>query len=351
MLPPSFCGRRPRMKELSAIVLAAGIGKRMRSAVPKVLHRVAGHPLVHYPVQAAVAAGARHIVVVASPSTRHAVERSLGEAFGADHVTLEVQDPPRGTGDAARIGVVRVDTPQVLILCGDTPLLTVDDLRQLVREREDSGARIAVLTALLADPTGYGRVLRDAAGVVLEVREHRDLLNEAQRAVCEVNSGVYCADTEFLRQALGRIAPANAQGEYYLTDVVAMAAEGGLAIGVQGDPSSLVGVNDRTQLAAAETALFARRAVALAGEGVTILGEARIEQEVVVSGDVTVGPGCCLRGKTRIGQGATLDVGCVLTDADIGAGAYLGPYCVVERAVVEAGQRLQPHTYLAGRPN
>lgn len=332
------------MLGLSAIVLAAGLGKRMRSAVPKVLHAIAGRPLVHYPVRAALEAGAGQVVVVASPETYEAMERSLTQSFGAARIRMAVQSPPRGTGDAARVGLERVDTPRVLILCGDTPLVRVDDLRALLSALA-GGAELAVLTCQLEDPTGYGRVLRDPTGGVREIREHRDLDDEAQRAVREVNAGMYVADAAFLRAALARLQPANAQGELYLTDAVAMAAHGRGAVGVPGDRLGLVGVNDRTQLVAAEEALFRRIAEAHAARGVTVRGDARIEDGVELDEDVTIETGVNLRGKTRVGRGAAVDVGCVLTDVSVGEGARVGAYSVLTGVSVEAGSRVPPLTH------
>jgi len=187
-------------------VLAAGQGKRMVSALPKVLHRAAGRPLVHYPVRAALEAGAEHGIVVASPETRELIERDLVAAFGPGRITVVVQSPPRGTGDAARVGLEAVDGERVFILCGDTPLLQGGDLAPL--EAALSAAptlRVVVSSARLDDPTGYGRILRDGAGRVTAIREHRDLASDEERAIREVNSGQYAADVAFLRAALAEL--------------------------------------------------------------------------------------------------------------------------------------------------
>ena len=334
------------MPDLTAIVLAAGLGKRMKSTLPKVLHSCAGRPLVEYPVRAAFEAGAGRVVVVASPETRDPIQRDLAAEYGADRVLVTVQHPPRGTGDAARVGLQAVSSARVLILCGDTPLLTADDLGSLVAAQ--AGSPLAVLGAVLEDPTGYGRIVRDERGRVTEIREHRDCTDE-QRAVREVNAGVYAVDVAFLRASLGRLTPSNAQGEYYLTDVVAMAAESGGAVGVVGSRDSLLGVNDRWQLAEAEALLFARVARGHAEAGVTVRPGACIEDTVTFAGDATVGANVHLRGATRVGVGATIDVGCVVTDAVIGDGAALGPFTIVHRGEVAAGVRTEPHT-VVGAP-
>jgi bifunctional UDP-N-acetylglucosamine pyrophosphorylase/glucosamine-1-phosphate N-acetyltransferase len=336
-------GKTRFMSDLSAIVLAAGLGKRMKSSLPKVLHPCAGRPLVHYPVRAAFEAGAGQVVVVASPETKASLERELVAAYGADRVAVTVQNPPRGTGDAARVGVTPVKSPRVLILCGDTPLLTADDLRPLIASLPPAGAvKLAVLSAVLQDPTGYGRVLRDAMGNVTEIREHKDC-NDDQRAVTEVNAGVYVVETPFLRDSLQCLSPANAQGEYYLTDVVAMAAAGGGAVGVVGSRDSLLGVNDRSQLVEAESLLFARIARQHAKHGVTVRAGACIEDTVTFSGDALVGANAHLRGRTQVGLRTVVDVGCVVTDAKIGDDVVLAPYSVVRAAEVAAGTRTSPH--------
>jgi bifunctional UDP-N-acetylglucosamine pyrophosphorylase/glucosamine-1-phosphate N-acetyltransferase len=264
---------------------------------------------------------------------------------------MAVQNPPRGTGDAARVGVELVTADRVLILCGDTPLLTPADLRPLASALEATeSARLAVLSAILDDPTGYGRILRDESGNVTEIREHRDC-SEEQRTVHEVNAGVYVVETPFLREALTRLSPSNAQGEYYLTDVVAMAHGDGGAVGVVGSRDSLLGVNDRSQLAEAEALLYARIAREHAKNGVTVRAGACIEDTVTFAGEATVGANAFLRGETRVGRGAVIDIGCVVTDATVSEGAKLGPYTVVQPGA-EVGPRVQtePHSVVQTPP-
>lgn len=336
------------MSDLSAIVLAAGLGTRMKSALPKVLHPCAGRPLVHYSVRAAIEVGATQVVVVASPETREPIERELVTVYGRERIVVVVQSPPRGTGDAARYGVEPVSAARTLILCGDTPLVTAADLRPLRAALDQApGAVVAVLTALLDDPTGYGRMLRGADGGLTQIREHRDCTPE-QRAVREVNAGVYVVDTPFLRAALARLTPANAQGEYYLTDIVAMGAASGGALGVVGSRDNLLGVNDRSQLVEAEALLFERIARTQAQSGVTVRAGACIEDTVTLAADVVVGAGAHLRGKTTVAGGASIDVGCVLTDATIGERVVLAPYTVVTGATLAAGARSAPHDVITG---
>jgi bifunctional UDP-N-acetylglucosamine pyrophosphorylase/glucosamine-1-phosphate N-acetyltransferase len=178
------------MSQLTAIVLAAGQGKRMKSALPKVLHPIAGRPLLHFSVAAALQAGAERARLVVSPAGQQAVRTKLEEAFDPARLEFATQEQPLGTGHAVRVGVEGLDSDRVLILYGDTPLLEARDLAALVDTLdEDDNPELALLTCELRDATGYGRILRDAQGRVVEVREHRDLENEQQRAIREVNSG------------------------------------------------------------------------------------------------------------------------------------------------------------------
>jgi bifunctional UDP-N-acetylglucosamine pyrophosphorylase/glucosamine-1-phosphate N-acetyltransferase len=330
------------MSDLVAVVLAAGQGKRMKSSRSKVLFPVAGRPLVFYPVAAALAAGARHVVCVVSPDNRDEVLSALNECFGEERVSAKVQDPPQGTGDAARVGLDGLEGERVLVLCGDTPLLETAALSKLVAALDEHGAELALASCELDDPTGYGRVLRGANGRVLEVREDRDLASEEQRRVREINAGVYAAEAAFLKGALLQLRPDNAQGEYYLTDVVSIAARQHKAIAVLGDPAALLGVNDRTQLAEAEELLFARNADAHGRAGASVKRGARIDTGVLVEPDAVIEAGAVLRGKCVVKSGATVDVGAVVTNSEIGPGALIKPYSVITDSRVGPFAHLRP---------
>ncbi len=332
--------------DITAIVLAAGHGTRMKSSLNKVLHPIAGRPLVFYPVQAALEAGASKVVVVVGPTTQQDIEGYLRSAFGAERIRCVVQDPPRGTGDAARVGMAEVASERVLIFYGDTPLIRAEDLRAVVAALDTSGTALALLTCQLDEPTGYGRVLRDAQGQVLEIREQRDLRSDEERAIREVNPGVYAGRASLLREALRSLRPNNAQGEYYLTDVVAFARQSGGVRAVAGNPEALVGVNDRLQLVAAEAEMYARIAAAHARSGVTIRGDARIDQSVQIEPDVTLEGGVHLRGSTVVKKGTVIDTGCVVTDSEIGPSALLRPYTVVLASKVGPGAQVGPFAHL-----
>jgi bifunctional UDP-N-acetylglucosamine pyrophosphorylase/glucosamine-1-phosphate N-acetyltransferase len=332
------------MSRLTAVILAAGLGTRMKRALPKVLHPIAGRPLLHYAVRAAFEAGVEHAVVVTSGHQQ--IDQLLAQEFGK-RVSTVVQDPPRGTGDAARIGIEQVETDRVLILCGDTPLVRAEELALLVAALEQPGAEeLSLMTCALDNPHGYGRVLRDAAGQVSEVREQRDLSSPEQHAVREVNAGMYAGKTAILRRALAQIQPNNSQGEYYLTDVIALVARSSRVTGVLGHADSLLGVNDRGQLAEAEEIMLRRIRLRHAKNGVTVRGTPRIDDRVEIGEDSLIEATAVLRGQTRIGMRTVVDVGCVVTDANIGDDVRLLPYTVITASNVGNAAQLGPFTHL-----
>ena len=332
------------MSRLTAVVLAAGLGTRMKSPLPKVMHPIAGRPLLHYAVRAAFGAGVARVVVVTSGQAEigHGLTREFGEK-----VACVTQDPARGTGDAARIGLAQVDTESVLISYGDTPLVQSGELLRLVAALDQPGAdQLSFLTCLLDNPLGYGRVLRDASGLVTEIREQRDLKTPTEHAVREVNSGVYAGKTEAVRRALASVQPNNSQGEYYLTDIVALIARGSRVSGVLGHAEALVGVNDRSQLAEAEELMLQRIRARHGKNGVTVRGAARIDDSVEIDEDSVIEAGVCLRGATRIGKGSVIDTGSVLTDAVVGQNVMVKPYTVITSSRVGDGAQLGPFAHL-----
>ncbi|WP_437827175.1 bifunctional UDP-N-acetylglucosamine diphosphorylase/glucosamine-1-phosphate N-acetyltransferase GlmU [Sorangium sp. So ce1153] len=322
----------------------------MKSARPKVLHELCGRPMLHYVVDAALAAGASDVVVVVGHG-RDEVSAALDKAFSAHgkSVRTALQPEQRGTGDAVRCAMpqLKPSTEAVLILCGDTPLLDPGQLTQLLDALAGAGdAPMALLTAQVTDPTGYGRMLRDGSGRVIGIREHKDASPE-ERAITEVNPGVYLARSAFLERALAGLTTDNAQGELYLTDIVAQAAKvGGAAAVVARDAGSLVGINDRAQLAAAEEVLYGRIADRLRKGGVTIRTSARVDAGVVVEADAVIEHAVVLRGQTRVGAGARIDVGSVLTDVVVEAGASVKPYTVASQSSIGAGAQIGPFSHL-----
>jgi bifunctional UDP-N-acetylglucosamine pyrophosphorylase/glucosamine-1-phosphate N-acetyltransferase len=234
---------------IAAVVLCAGKGTRMKSDRAKVLHPLLGRPLAWYPVSRAFEVGASRVVAVVGHQGDQ-VKATLGELFAHQPLAFAVQAQQRGTGDAvasARAALANFEGA-VLVLYGDVPLLTEATLRRLVDAYRASKGPLAMITCQLADPTGYGRVVRDAAGRVQAVVEQKDA-TEAQRALTEVNAGIYLVDARFLFTALEKLTPQNAQGELYLTDVVAQAAAAGQVVALDAPAEETAGVNDRVELA------------------------------------------------------------------------------------------------------
>ena len=329
---------------LSAIILAAGQGTRMKSARPKVLHELCGRPMIHYVVDAALAAGAAEVVVVVGHG-RDEVTAYLTRELGA-RVRIAVQETQEGTGHAVRCALPSLapDTERVFVLCGDTPLLGATELARLPAAIGTSP--LAMLTARTVDPTGYGRILRDADGHVVGVREQKDA-SEDELGIDEVNPGVYLARVPFLREAVSVLRANNAQKELYLTDVVELASRGGGVCAVSADdPASLAGINDRAQLCAAEEVLYVRIADRHRRSGVTVRGTARVDASVVIEPDAVIEHAVVLRGATRIGAGARVDVGSVLTDVQVAASANLKPYSIATSSTIGVGAQIGPFSHL-----
>jgi bifunctional UDP-N-acetylglucosamine pyrophosphorylase/glucosamine-1-phosphate N-acetyltransferase len=333
------------MSELTAIILAAGQGKRMKSALPKVLHPLAGLPMIHYVVEAAAEAGARDVVVVVGHG-REEVRAYLEKTFG-ERVRIAVQEEQLGTGHAARcaLPLLPPEARGVFLLYGDTPLIEASLLRRLADAwSAQPGAALGLVTCSLEDPTGYGRVLRDEQGRVRLIREQRDCSAE-EATVREVNPGVYLFAADFLKEALPELKAQNAQGEFYLTDTVEMAAPRGMAT-VSSEAGQLRGINDRAQLDEAEEEMFRRIAARWRRAGATIRGSARVDATVLLGEDCTVEHGAVLRGASRVGGGARIDVGVVLEDSEVGARAVVKPYSVLTRAKVADGAQIGPMAHL-----
>ena len=335
---------------ITAVVLAAGKGTRMKSTTPKVLHAVAGRPLIHYPVRAAMEVGASRVVVVVGHG-RDRVEAYLREAFG-DRVETVVQEEQRGTGHAVLVALPAIARAagadaRVLILSGDTPLLRTADLEQLLAAAErEPKSPLAMLTATLADPTGYGRIVR-REGRAVAIREHKDCTPE-ELAIKEINPGVYAARLGFLSEQLPKLKPNNAQGELYLTDLVGAASERGGVVDHHADAASLEGINDRSQLAELDRRMLAQiaRRHQLAGVTVRDPSSTEIHDSVEIAGEAILERGVVLRGATKIGAGALIDVGCVLTDVVVDAGAQLKPYSIGSQSHVGPRAQIGPFSHL-----
>src|SRR6476659_106512 len=314
---------------LAASVLAAGKGTRRLSARAKVLHELLGRPLVCYPVELARALGADPVVAVLGHQ-RDAVEAALTARFSGAPITVVEQTEQRGTGHAVRLAMpalARMEDGLVLVLYGDVPLLRRETLEELIGTARRYGC-LALVTATPPDPTGYGRIQRDERGHVIGVVEQKDASPE-ERAITEINAGIYCGPADFFREAVLGLGTGNAQGEYYLTDVVARAARTIGVSAIEAAFSDVSGINDREQLAAAEATLRGRINRALMAH-VTFRDPATtvVEPDVEIGVDAELGRNVALRGRTRIGHGVRIDDGCILTDTEVRAGAVLRPYCI-----------------------
>lgn len=339
-------------RPLDVVILAAGQGTRMKSSLPKVLHPVAGRPMVAWAVKAARELGARNVVVV----TGHGAE-AVEAALAGSGVVFARQEQQLGTGHAFLAGMDALEDHReadVLVLYGDTPLLRTETLRDLLADHRERSGAFTVLTGVLPDATGYGRIIRDAQGNVERIVEQKDATPE-ERAVGEFNSGVYLMDAR-ANELAHRITNENASGEYYLTDLLGLyRAEGAEAHAFRlNDPDEVMGANDRTGLAEAENIIRARITQAHMRAGVTIhMPETvYIEDTVVLGRDVTLEPGVILRGDTRVADGAEIGAYSVITDSVLGEGVIVKPHSVLEGAQVGARSdvgpfaRLRPGTVL-----
>lgn len=340
----------------AAVILAAGQGTRMKSSLVKVLHPVAGRPMVRWIVDAAREAGCDPVVVVVG-FQGDAVRDALADVPG---VAFAEQAQQRGTGDAVRSARAALEgfAGTVVILPGDVPLLPADVVSRLAGAREQSGAAVTVLYVELDEPGWYGRLVRGDDGGLRAIVEARDAGAQV-RAIREINTGVYAVDGGALFGAgagaaglLQGLDDANAQGELYLTDIVAGAVARGLGAEavVHPEPDDVIGINDRVALAAAEVIRYGRLARRWMRAGVTIHAPetARIDAGVELGRDVEIGPGVQLRGATRIEDGGLVDTGAILTDCTAGTGARVGVGCVLERADLAAGVQVRPYTVMNG---
>lgn len=325
---------------LVAVVLAAGQGTRMKSALPKVLHEVAGRPMVVWAVAAALEAGAERALVVVGHG-REQVESALRARFGGA-VDFVHQAEQRGTGHALTCALPSLgDARELLLTYGDCPLVTASTLGRLVALPP---AELALVTTRLPDPTGYGRILRDAAGVVCGIREHKDA-SDAERAITEVNPGLYRFEHAFVAAALPTLASDNAQGEIYLTDLVARAPR---VVSFEADEQELRGVNDGLELARANVAMHRRIAEGLARSGVRVDDPhaVYVDADAVVEAGARLAPGVHLRGRTAVASGAFVDVGSVLSDVAVGPGAVVKPYTVASSSRIGEGAEVGPFSHL-----
>jgi bifunctional UDP-N-acetylglucosamine pyrophosphorylase/glucosamine-1-phosphate N-acetyltransferase len=340
---------------MNVVILAAGMGKRMQSALPKVLHPLAGKPLLQHVIETArsLAPGKLCVIYGHGGAAVPTVVGQLAETLKTG-IDTALQEPQLGTGHAVMQAMPTVDEDvPTLVLYGDVPLTTAASLRKLV---EVAGKdKLGILTVEMANPFGLGRIIRDN-GRIVRIVEEKDA-TEAERAIREINSGIMVIPTRQLKKWLGALSNNNAQGEYYLTDIVAQAVSDGVEV-VAAQPSAdweVAGVNSKVQLAELERRHQLNIATALLEKGVMLMDPARIDVrgELICGRDVSIDVGCVFEGRVELADGVTIGAHNVLVDAKIAAGAQIKPFChiedatVGEKSIIGPYARLRPGTELA----
>jgi bifunctional UDP-N-acetylglucosamine pyrophosphorylase/glucosamine-1-phosphate N-acetyltransferase len=333
------------MKSLATVILAAGKGTRMKSAQPKVLHPLCGQPLIHYPVRLARQLGSTTTVLVVG----HGAE-TVESALAAENVVFALQAEQLGTGHALLCAQPALAdfSGTILLLCGDVPLLRAATIAQLLDYHHAQGASVTVLTATLENPYGYGRVVRDGDEVVAIVEE-KDATPEL-RTIREINTGIYCFAAPFVFTALSQVGCNNAQGEYYLTDVLALARSAGRKVcalaAAEGEEA--MGINDRVQLADADALLRLRINRQHQRAGVTIIDPLAtyIEPSVEIGADTIIHPGAHLRGATKVAGNCIVEPGAMITDSSLGEGVHIKAGSIVEASEIGPGCAIGPMAHL-----
>jgi bifunctional UDP-N-acetylglucosamine pyrophosphorylase / glucosamine-1-phosphate N-acetyltransferase len=331
----------------AVVILAAGEGKRVKSSRSKLLHEVAGYSMLSYAVTAATAVQPEHVVVVVG-HLRDQVEEHLAEI--APHVLIAVQEEQLGTGHAVQVALGQLADldGDVIVTYGDVPMLTGETLAALLSEHRTRQAMVTVLTAEVADPTGYGRILRDSEGMVRGIVEHRDA-DEMQRQITEINSGIYVFDAAALKAALTELTPTNDQGELYLSDVPALVRQAGQPVAALliEDVWQTEGVNDRIQLSRMNAEVNRRILHRWMREGVTVVDPATtwVHASVDLARDVILLPGTSLEGATSVAAGARIGPDTTLIDVEVGEDAVV-TRTQASLSVIGPGANVGPFAYL-----
>lgn len=328
-----------------AIVLAAGVGRRMKSSLPKVLHQVAGRPILFCPLEVVKGLGVERVIVVVGHK-RDKVMEVLQRAPTPGMVFVE-QKPQLGTGHAVMCAeeALKGWGGDILILCGDVPFITRETLSRLMEAHSIGNATISFLTAILDNPSGYGRVVRGPDGAVLRVVEERDATSN-EKAIKEINTGIYCVKAPFLFSTLKGIRADNAQGEYYLPDLIGVARGQGLGVSaiIHPHPQEVMGINNRVELAEANRLMRERINQGLMLSGVTLIDpdSTYIHYGVHIGKDTILYPNCFLEGETTIGEGCIIEEGCKVIDSIIGDGSVIKGHSVVEGSRIGRGVSIGP---------
>ena len=327
---------------MNVVILAAGMGKRMQSSLPKVLHGLAGKPLLSHVIDCARSLGAASICVIYG----HGGEQVLSRV-AADDLRFAKQEPQLGTGHAVAQALPLLDLSMpTMILYGDVPLTSAATLRRLMAVAGDD--KLAILTAHMPDPTGLGRIVR-SNGAITAIVEQKDA-DAKQRLITEINTGIMIVPTAPLTEWLATLSNNNAQGEYYLTDIVARAVADGVTV-VSAEPDAIwetLGVNSKVQLAEVERIYQANQARALLEQGVHLYDPARLDirGSLVCGRDVSIDIGCVFEGSVTLGDGVTVGPHCVIKDTHIGAGAYIKAFSHIDQAGIGAQSQIGPYARL-----
>ena len=329
------------IKNLNIVILAAGKGTRMQSVMPKVLHRLAGKPLLAHVIEAAKQLSPSKMVVVYGYGGD-----AVPKAFAQEDITWVEQKEQLGTGHAVLQAVPHLDEEGItLILLGDVPLLNQQSCLSLLEKTDALG----LLTVSKQNPAGYGRIVRNAQQQILAIVEHKDA-TEVERAITEVNTGIIAVNNKNLKAWLSKLSNNNAQGEYYLTDIVAMAVNDGLNVAAEitHDEASVEGVNSKSDLANLERVYQTRNASSLMQAGATLADPNRIDVrgELIVGKDVEIDVGCVFEGQVTLADGVKVGPYCVIKDSSIGVGSVIASFTHIDQASVDAHCRLGPYARL-----
>ena len=337
-------------KPLNVLIMAAGLGTRMKSNRAKVLHELGGSPLIAHVIRAAQALQPQAILVVVGHQAEEVTKAAVDEAGDLARSVLQAQQ--RGTGDAVESARSELENSDslVLILSGDVPMIKTETLRKLIEHHRNAGAACTILSVRLENPTGYGRIVREQNDSFQKIVEHRDATEE-QRLVKEINSGIYCFDAKELYRALRKVEPANDQGEYYLTDVaeIILASGGTVSVYLHGDSREVSGINTRAELAEFEN-LIRRAAIRklMLEDGVTFIdpSHAYISAEAQIGRDTIIHPNVTVEGKTVIGEGCVILAGARITNSRLGNHVVVKDHSIVVDSQLESNCAVGPFAHL-----
>src|ERR1700752_2045928 len=337
-------------KPLNVLIMAAGLGTRMKSNRAKVLHELGGSPLITYVVRAAQSLDPQAILVIVGHQAEEVEQAVLAEA--AELARFVIQAQQRGTGDAVESARNELENSDslVLVLSGDVPLIKAETLRKFIEHHYNAGAACSILSVRLENPTGYGRIVRDENDSLQKIVEHRDATDE-QRQVKEINSGIYCFDAKALYRALRKVEPANDQGENYLTDVaeVILASGAGVSVYLHSDSREVSGINTRADLAEFEN-LLRRSAIRrlMIDCGVTFIdpSHAYISAEAQIGRDTIIHPNVTIEGKTIVGEGCVIRSGARITNSRLGNNVVVKDHSIVVDSEVESNCAVGPFAHL-----